>query len=350
MKKNLSDKPIQWISAFISAMTLAGCQTTHAPTVMRSADNKTVAVQVSLDKQSLLWDQSLGTDVANKSKKIDASGSTDLNAIQFKGEAALLERNTRAANANAKRMLNHDVRNGAALKIQIKAALIDQKPRTALLLCDNALDSSPQDADLISLKGLAYSQLGQLIIAKAMWNQALRLDPLNIPTLMNLGVLLFNHGHTQRAGAHFDKVLALVPRHKDALLGKALVYSAQGDAQRAVRLLEDVRTNTSESPLVLTNLANIAREHLKDYGLALNYVEKILALKRSDRKSLETAVTLKQDLKRRMAAQKVELSDESLREMAELSAQSAPSVSEHALNQGAIGEENELNRLEESIK
>lgn len=351
MKKRLNTKIGPIVSSLLlSTIASTACQTTHAPAVMRSADNKNVEVQISLNKQSLMWDQSLGAEVSKKTQQISKEQRTDLNSILFLGEAALLERDSRQANEQAKLILNRDVKNSSAIKIQVKAALIDNKPHAALLLCDNALDITPQDAEIYTLKGLAHAQLGHPLIAKAMWNKALSLDPLNIAALMNLGVLLFNSGHVNKAGANFDKVLAIVPHHKDALMGKALVHSSQGEAQRAIQILEEVHKSSAQNPIVLENMAKIAKEHLQDYPLALKYVEKILALKRNDRKSLETAVTLKQDLKRRLVAQETQLSDESLREMAEVSATQSTVASGHALNQSNTDDSNEISRLEESIK
>jgi len=351
MKKRMNATIGSLFSTLLLAnFTLAACQTTHAPVVMRSADNKQVEVQISLNKQSLMWDQSLGAEVSKKSMQISKERRSDLNSIHFLGEAALLERNTRSANQQAKLMLNRDTKSESAIKIQIKAALIEQRPHAALLLSDNALDIAPQDAEIYSLKGLAHTQLGHPIIAKAMWTKALSLDPLNISSLMNLGVLFFNAGHVNKAGAHFDKVLAIVPRHQDALMGKALVHSAQGEPQHALQALKTLSTRYSDNPIVLENIANIAKEHLKDYQLAMKYVEKILALKKTDRKSLESAVAIKQELKKRLAAEETQLSDESLREMADASATSHALSSGHARNHMSLDDSNEIARLEESIK
>ena len=334
----------------ISAFATTGCQTTHAPAVVRSADNKHVEVQISLNRQSLMWDQSLGAEVSKKSSQLSKEKRSDLNSIRFLGEAALLERNTLGAKEQAKLLLNRDIKNDSAMKLQVKAALIEKKPHAALLLSDNALDISPQDAEIYSLKGLAHSQLGNSIIAKAMWTKALTLDPLNISALMNLGVLFFNSGHVNKAGANFDKVLALVPKHKDALLGKALVHSAQGEAHHALVTLETLSKSFAENPVVLENMANIAKEHLRDYRLAMKYVEKILALKQTDRNSLESAVALKQELKRRLAADEAKMSDESLREMAEVNSSQSALASGQALSQMSLDDATELTRLEESVK
>jgi tetratricopeptide (TPR) repeat protein len=297
-----------------------------------------------------MWDQSLGAEVSKKSSQLSKERRSDLNSIRFLAEAALLERNTHAAKEQAKLLLNRDIKNDSAIKIQVKAALLEKKPHAALLLSDNALDISPQDAEIYSLKGLAHAQMGNSIIAKAMWTKALGLDPLNISALMNLGVLFFNSGHVNKAGAHFDKVLAIVPRHQDALLGKALVQSAQGEPQKALVALEAISKEFSTNAVVLENIANVAKEHLKDYRLAMKYVEKILALKRTDRNSLESAVALKQELKKRLAAEETQLSDESLREMAETSSSQSTLTSGQALSQMSLDDSNDISRLEESIK
>ncbi|NBO38060.1 hypothetical protein EBU99_05710 [bacterium] len=326
-------------------LTLFGCQTTRLPSAQKSADNTSLLVQVSADQRSLMWTESQSKNI--ESLVADKRTSTNIAALQMNAELALLGHLTRPAIENAQAILRSDLRQVKAIKTLVKAALIEHKPHEALALCESALAHSPQDAELYSLQGLIQYQLENPLYAKALWNKALSIDPMHIPTLMNVGVLLFQNGHISKAGGHFDRVLAIQPNHLDAQVGRALVMSAQGQAQDAVELLEAVMKKTGDNALILENLAYISRDRLKDLKRASSYVERSLALGKSDRKSLEAAVGMRQELRRMMAAQERRMSDENLRDMAAQSANAAVGE-QSSVNSNSASQD--LLKMEESIK
>jgi len=311
-----------------------------------------MTVQVSDDQRSLMWNNTApkldsGLNKSSAGKRATADAAT----LQAHAEMALLGRMTQSAVENAKAILGTDIRNVKAMKTLIKAALMERKSHEALALSETAQSLSPQDPELFALEGIAQHQLGNVIYAKALWNKTLSLDPLHIPTLMNLGVMLFQNGHINRAGAQFDKVISLVPQHLDAQVGKALVMSAQGQAAEAVAELETILKKTGDTPLILENLALIYRDRLKDYKQAARYVDRALAAGKSDRRTTEMAINMKQELRRLLASQEKQLSDESLREMAAQSAQTSAAAGETPAAAGnSQDSSSELFKLEESIK
>jgi tetratricopeptide (TPR) repeat protein len=330
---------------------IVACQTTRLPTATKSADNSAMIVQVSDDQRSLMWSDANSNKLQNKNTaSISHRASTDTALLQMHAELALLGHLTRAASENAKSILRTDIRNIRAMKTLIKAALMERKAHESLTMIETALSLAPQDAELFSLQGLAQSQLDHPLYAKALWSKALSLDPLHIPTLMNMGVMLFQNGHSGKAGAHFDKVLAIVPQHLDAQVGRALVMSAQGQTDSAVEALEMVLKKTGDNALILENLAVIARDRLKDYKKASTYVERSLALSKSDRRSLETAVGMKQELRKLMSGQDKHLSDESLREMAATGSGQGSQATEQSAIDSNSNSTSELFKMEESLK
>lgn len=345
-KKQLSLLCVRVCFVALATFTV-GCQTTRRPSAIRSADNSALLVQVSQDPSSLMWNEGrFKSSEALKQPTAAVKSPTDTVALQTRAELSLLGHMTRSASENARAILRHDMRNVKALKSLIKAALIERKPHEALLLTNSAMSVAPQDAELFSYEALAQYQLDNPLYAKALWNKALSLDPLHIPTLMNLGVFLFQNGHSKKAGAHFDRVLALQPQHLDAQVGRALVLSAEGSHDDAVSALEAILKKTGDNALVLENLALISRERLKDYKKASRYVERTLALRSADRRSIETAVGMRQELRRLMAGQEKRLTDENLREMAETPAAEAGEGS----GSGSQGGSAELQKMEDSIK
>lgn len=333
-------------SLIILALASVGCQTTRRPSAIRSADQSTLLVQVSQDPASLMWNNSAAGEQLNSSPKTTEIQSQDPNTLQMRAEISLLGHMTRAATDNARAILRRDLRNVKAIKTLIKSSLSENKAHEAIALIESAKALAPQDADIYSFEGLAQYQLENPVFTKALWTKALSLDPLHIPTLMNLAVLLFQNGHTQKAGAHFDRVLAIQPQHLDAQVGRALVMSAEGDHERAILVLEGLLKKTGDNALILNNLAQISRERLKDFKRASNYVERMLALEKTDRRSIEAAIGMKQELRRLMASQEKRLSDESVREIA---AGSEPNISEKAAPE-ANSTAGELQRMEDNIK
>lgn len=329
----------------------AACQTTRLPTAVRSADNSMLLVQVSEDPRSLMWQdgQSEKTKPTNASEK-NVTATSDSASLQMRAELLLLGRQTASAAEQARTILRRDLRNTRALKTLIKSALMENKLHEASTLAATAMGLAPQDAELYSLEGLTQFRLNHPLYAKALWNKALSLDPLHIPTLMNMGVLLFEHGHTKKAGAHFDRVLAIQPNHLDASVGRALVLSAEGQPEQAVVELEGLMKKTGDNSLILENLAYISRDRLKDYKRAGKYVERTLALKKVDRRSLETAVGLKQELRRLMAAQNTRMSDENLRELASSQSTSNTSAKSDLSTPVSEGGGSELEKMEAGLK
>jgi tetratricopeptide (TPR) repeat protein len=339
------------VAMLTGALVAVGCQTTRLPTAIRSADNSSLLVQVSEDSSSLMWNEGRPKDIEKLSRSAgDSKNGHDQNSLQTRAELLLVGHMTRDAAEQARVILKRDLRNVRALKTLIKAALIERRPHEALVLVGNASNLSASDAELFSFEGLAQFQLNNPLYAKALWNKALSLDPNHIPTLMNTGVLLFQNGHSKKAGALFDRVLTIQPQHLDAQVGRALVMSSEGQSEEAVASLDEILKRSGENALVLENLANISRDRLKDYKRAARYVDRTLAMGKVDRRTIETAVGMKQELRRLMATQEKNLSDENLREMASRSPQSNGGTAGEMASTEANSMTSDLQKMEDSIK
>ncbi|NBW82575.1 hypothetical protein EBR21_12550 [bacterium] len=334
-----------------SALLAVGCQTTRLPTAIRSADNSSLLVQVSEDSSSLMWNEGRPKNIEKLSTSLgDARNAQDADSLQTRAELLLVGHMTRDAAEQARTILKRDLRNVRALKTLIKAALIERRPHEALVLVGNAASLSASDAELFSFEGLAQFQLNNTLYAKALWNKVLSLDPNHIPTLMNMAVLLFQNGHSKKAGALFDRVLTIQPQHLDAQVGRALVLSSEGQAEEAVASLDEILKRSGDNALVLENLANISRDRLKDYKRAARYVDRTLAMGKVDRRTIETAIGMKQELRKLIAAQEKNLSDENLRELASRSPQSNASPAGEMASSETNSVTSDLQKMEDSIK
>lgn len=351
MSKMISSKYLLLFSAVANLWTGTGCQTTRLPKAVRSADNKSLVVQVSSDSSSLLWNGRNRSDAktaARINRSLSSSGDTAF--LQMNAELLLVGGMTKPAAEKARAILRRDMRNTAALKTLIKSAFIERKPHEVIYLCRMAQEYSSQDAELLSLEGLAQFQLENGVSAKILWTRALALDPVHIPTLMNMGVFMLNNGHFKRAGAHFDKVLALQPAHADALTGRALVWAAEGRFAEATAALEDVLSENGDSAFVLLLQSKIAKDRLKDYKLASRSIERLLALRSNDRRTFEQAVVMKQELKQLKDTGGEKYSDEKLLQMAEHSPAERSEPARELTAARPEKRDDELHQLEESLK
>jgi TolB-like protein/Flp pilus assembly protein TadD len=110
----------------------------------------------------------------------------------------------------------------------------------------DALRSQPQDAsawDQLSW-ALAYQEHPDALEAEKAAREAIRLDPTRVLANYHLGRALYLQGRYQEARAAFEKVKELSPTSSLPLLGFGQLYLAQGDSERAVRLLEEASWNT----------------------------------------------------------------------------------------------------------
>jgi type IV pilus assembly protein PilF len=88
------------------------------------------------------------------------------------------------------------------------AYLREGQPRSALQALRKAKERHPGHAPVHNALALAYQRLSFPDKARAAFERALAIDPENGRVRNNFGVLLFDQGHREKAGAQFRKALS----------------------------------------------------------------------------------------------------------------------------------------------
>lgn len=314
--------PLTLLLAGLSLSAATACQTTKQARVVEvSDDGQAATLQLSRDNKSLL-----AADVAAQAntarQQLKERKELSIQLMNSIAELSLLSGNPTQAALEARSLLKRDLKNTDAMKTLIKVSLSQNRPEEAILLAENAIAVQPRDADLQCLKGLAEFLAGDPLAARQAWKKALEINPTHISAHMNLATLYYHNRNVSLAGAAFEKALALQPQNPDALVGKALVMSAQGQAEPAKQLLVGLLQTNPKSPLVLYNLAVLEKEKFQNYTAAMDYTERYLNVAKGDRKSTEKFIAQREELKILMAKAQGPLSDQQLREMAATRSQS----------------------------
>src|SRR5262249_11056931 len=95
-----------------------------------------------------------------------------------------------------------------------------------------ALDLDANQAEALTLRGIAHSRNQQYALATADCSRALKLAPRTSVYLANRGYALFNGGKTDDAIRDFTAAIAINPKYAAAYEGRAKAYEKAGDAEK----------------------------------------------------------------------------------------------------------------------
>ena len=98
-----------------------------------------------------------------------------------------------------------------------------------------ALALAPNDVDLLSLRGIAWSRLGELALAEADWQRVLELEPRNVEPLKNRGDMHLRRGAVTEAIAVLESAARTNPKHGQTHASLGVALAQNGDLTRAIR-------------------------------------------------------------------------------------------------------------------
>lgn len=110
--------------------------------------------------------------------------------------------------------------------------------RRAIAAFDRALALVPDNAETLTLRGNAYTSVGEHGRALADLDRAAALDPANPRAFMVRGLVHARLGDMPRAFADYSKALSIDPKYVDALVNRAAIYSMQGSTEKALADLD----------------------------------------------------------------------------------------------------------------
>jgi TolB-like protein/Flp pilus assembly protein TadD len=131
----------------------------------------------------------------------------------------------------------------------------------------------PNDSGAVTLMIHALEELGRDDEAETALKQALRLDPLNPHVYKSLAILQTNERHFDDALATLDRAHALSPDDEELRQLQGDIYLAQGDLDRAAKVLDKLPTTISDQVLQYVVLARMQRR----YPPAIAWLQGLLA-------------------------------------------------------------------------
>ncbi|TMV12905.1 tetratricopeptide repeat-containing sulfotransferase family protein [Arenibacterium halophilum] len=122
---------------------------------------------------------------------------------------------------------------------------------------DRAIALQPERARNFNLRAVLRDRLGQQAAALDDYHEALRLNPADVETLINISLPLARQLRTDEARAALDRAVSLAPEHPGARLRLAAHLTETGDTQAAIAALHEVLRLTPDSADALDRLARL---------------------------------------------------------------------------------------------
>jgi len=107
----------------------------------------------------------------------------------------------------------------------------------AIKTLSKALELDPQDADAYMHRGIAFLESGQTEKALQDFEESLRLRP-HALCYYNQALAWMGKGEDARAFADLDEAIRLAPQDAENYILQAILYSKQGDQERAIESAE----------------------------------------------------------------------------------------------------------------
>jgi putative PEP-CTERM system TPR-repeat lipoprotein len=140
--------------------------------------------------------------------------------------------------------------------MRLYGALRPQDPAAAQALADRWLAEQPDDLGARKLLAVTLEQQGDLVAARAMYEQARRLEPGNVWVLNNLANVLLRLQDAAGAKAAADEALARAPQNVAVLDTAGWSALQAGDVDRALTLLADAQRRRPDDPAIRYHLAS----------------------------------------------------------------------------------------------
>jgi len=142
-----------------------------------------------------------------------------------------MEHYRRAFDANPRLAIRHY----PVVQRAVQAALGQKEWDFATALLSKAR-AGGDSSEFKFLQATVYYQSGKLDQAEALYSAVLGKEPMQIPTLINLGFLKIDQKRYSEAASFHQRVLKIAPQNAEASYGLGLAYARGGRPQEADRI------------------------------------------------------------------------------------------------------------------
>ena len=272
-----------------------------------TSDSRTAAPELSDDRGIKDARTSLITRL--KTDPLDGAALIDLARL------ALVAEKTTEAEGWAKRALRADTKNAEAKKILAMVALQRNQLDLAEVFLNSMGGFQSTDSTVLNLIGQLRLARGKNLLAADAFKKSLEINPNDVATRMNLGVLYLKHRQYNQAGVQFERVLAVMPQHDDARVHMAMVQAHRGKTKEALEVLNSALMRSPNSELVLFNLASVERESGR-LDKAKSHLKQFLTVNKVKSEETEQVVAILEDIQRQQVAAGNKVSDTDILKLA----------------------------------
>ena len=135
----------------------------------------------------------------------------------------------------------------------------------------------PQYLVLYNILGSSYQNMGNLSLAKEIFEKGLKLDPNNISIMNNLGNVHKNLGNHELAENLFKKIIKNKPNYINAYINFGNLKRDNNDFKTAISLYSEALNINDKIPVTQYSLA-LAYQGLGEFKLAIEHAQKTLIL------------------------------------------------------------------------
>jgi len=168
--------------------------------------------------------------------------------------------------------------------ISIHEKINESKFDEAISMAKKAIESYPDQNGFIYLQALAYTELGEIDLAKSSFQKSIKMDPKHTQSHLGLANLYYNMGKYIYAALSFGDVVYLDSQHRDARYMQGLSYFNAQEWGLAASVWEDLLHYQSQHPLVRNLLPQayyilaVEYNRLGEPGLGRTSFEKALSV------------------------------------------------------------------------
>ena len=157
------------------------------------------------------------------------------------------------ARARVEEVLGADPGHVEALKMQAAWLTEEDKPGEAIVALRTALASAPEDAEIMTLMGLAHERAGARELAGERYAVAVDVSDSAVPESLRYAAFLAVDERFDAAIAVLQKALERAPQNIDLQSNLALMYIRERDWNRATRIVWSLRAMDTEAATTAAN-------------------------------------------------------------------------------------------------
>ena len=296
----------------------AGCQTSSERIATYDRTRGAVALQTTSDQRSAM--QALANDSTIQQTEIELRKAlqqtpNDLDIVINLAKLQVAQNKLDDATKACQHALRHDLQNKEARKVLAQIAIRRGQYDKASIFLGSLGGATQKDSTILNMQALIELERGDNSAAMALFKQAIKVNPNDLAARMNIGVLLLKYRQLGPAAVQFERVVQVMPSHRDAKLHLAIAKAAQGQVGKSRSLLEDVLAHDEQNPLALYNLA-VVEGQTKDYDDALDRLKVYLKSPRGNAKDSNQVFALVDSIQKRQASEGEAVSDQDIQAMA----------------------------------